>query len=58
MNVVSTQRLADKKVPEVNYASLKEAQALRVMVFNGKEMYGTISFSKDSDFGQIGQEWN
>jgi hypothetical protein len=58
MNVVSTHRLADKKTPEVNYSSLKEAQALRVMVFNGKEMYGTISFSKDSDFGQIGQEWN
>ena len=28
------------------------------MVFHGKDLYGTISFSKDSDFGQIGQEWN
>jgi hypothetical protein len=58
MNVVSTLRLADKKAPEINYAALKECEALRVMVFNGKDLYGTISFSTDTDFGQIGQEWN
>lgn len=54
MNVVSTHRLADKKTPEINYAALKECEVLRVMVFNGKDLYGTISFSRDTDFGLIG----
>ena len=58
MNVVSTHRLADKKNPEINYGALKESEAFRVLVFNGKDLYGTISFSRDTDFGQIGQEWN
>jgi hypothetical protein len=58
MNVVTTQKLSDTKIPQFNYASLKDCEALRVMVFNGKDMYGTISFLKDTNFGQIGQEWN
>ena len=45
MTVVATQKFTDKNTPQFNYAALlKEYQVVRVMIFNEKELYGTISF--------------
>ena len=59
MTVVATQKFTDKNTPQFNYAALlKEYQVVRVMIFNEKELYGTISFQRDTNFGQVGQEQN
>jgi len=30
--------------------------AIRIMVLNGEDLYGTISFDKETDFGDVGLE--
>jgi hypothetical protein len=47
MDVFGIQKLSDTKTPpQVSYEALKSSavESLRVMVFNGQDLYGTISF--------------
>lgn len=55
MSVVSEAKFSESHIHQIDLNLLKsdDYEVLRILVFNGEDLYGTISLDKNTDFGRV-----